>query len=143
MAVAGIRPDISMSLFRQLHDGTRQQVRNEIKLASFKLKKICEPCNNGWMSKLESAAKPHILGLIIGQLSLETLTEDERRILKKWAGKTAIVESHAVGAECPVDAKYLRWMRTSEFPGRFAAAACKTQFLGFGHLQVGVIRRTC
>ena len=133
--------DVSMALFRMQGDGSRKQVRVEIKLASFKLKEVCEACNNGWMSRLESEAKPLILGLIRGSLGLQSLTEGERRILARWAGKTAIIESHSVGAECPVDTKYLQWMRTSgDIPGAFAVAACKTALLGFGHMQVGIIR---
>jgi hypothetical protein len=134
-------PEVSMSLFRMLGDGTRKQARVEIKLASFKLKDICDACNNGWMSNLEIAAKPLILALIRGTLDLANLTDDERRTIAKWAGKTAIIESHSVGAECPVEKKYLRFMRTSEeVPGRFAVAACRTELVGFGHMQVGIIR---
>jgi hypothetical protein len=36
-----------MGLFRMLGDGSRKQARVEIKLASFKLKGICEACNTG------------------------------------------------------------------------------------------------
>jgi hypothetical protein len=134
-------PDVSMGLFRMLGDGSREQARVEIKLASFKLKEICEVCNTGWMSNLEIEAKPLILALARGTLDLANLTDDERRILAKWAGKTAIIESHSVGAECPVEEKYLRFMRTSgDVPGRFAVAACRTELLGFGHMQVGIIR---
>lgn len=74
-------------------------------------------------------------------MDLADLTDDERRVLAKWAGKTAVAESHSVGAECPVEKKYLGFMRTSsDVPGRFAVAACRTDLLGFGHMQVGIIR---
>lgn len=97
--------------------------------------------NNGWMSDLETEVKPLILGLIRGTLYLANLTEHDRRFLAKWAGKTAIIESHSVGAECPVEPKYLRFMKASgDVPGRFAVAACRTEMLGFGHMQVGIIR---
>lgn len=130
-----------MSLFRMLGDGSRKQVRIEVKLASFRLKEICEACNNGWMSDLETAAKRLILALIRGALDLANLSDDERRTLAKWAGKTAIIESHCVGAECPVEKNYLRFMRTSgDVPGRLAVAACRTELVGFGHMQVGIIR---
>jgi hypothetical protein len=134
-------PEVSMSLFRMLGDGSRKQVRIEVKLASFRLKEICEACNNGWMSDLETAAKRLILALIRGTLDLANVSDDERRTLAKWAGKTAIIESHSVGAECPVEKNYLRFMRTSaDVPGRFAVAACRTELVGFGHMQVGIIR---
>src|ERR1035441_2451011 len=62
--LAEFSPDISMALFRLLGDGAREQRRSEIKLDSFKLKRICEGCNNGWMSELEESAKPLILEVI-------------------------------------------------------------------------------
>ena len=133
-------PEISMALYRRYGDGSREQTRVEIRLGSFTLKSVCESCNNGWMSRLESAANPLILGLIRGGRELNGLSEEERRILARWAGKTAIIESHSVGAECPIDGRYLKGIRASEeFPGRFAAAACRAPFLGFGHMQVGIV----
>jgi len=71
-------PNVSMGLFRMLGDGSRRQVRDEIKLASFRLKEICECCNNGWMSNLENAAKPLILALIQGSRDLANLMDGER-----------------------------------------------------------------
>lgn len=134
--------DAPIGLFRALGDGSSKQERVAIKLDSFKLKRVCEACNNGWMSRLEVIAKPIILGLINGARTLAALDEEERRILAKWAGKTAIIESHAVGAESPVDPEFLRWMRLREdnVPGRFCVAACEQSWVGLGHLQVGLIR---
>jgi hypothetical protein len=132
-------PEISMALYRRNGDGTNQQVRQQVKLTNFRLKAVCTPCNNGWMSQLESSAKPLILGLIRGGASLISLADDERRLLAMWAAKTAIIESHSVGAACPVDAKYLRWMKARGTPGRCIVAASQTAWAGFGHLQVGII----
>lgn len=135
-------PDASMALYRHSGDGSQRQVRAEMKLDSFRLKKICEGCNSGWMSDLEGSAKPLVLALIKDGRQLDSLLEDERRTLARWAAKTAIVESHAVGAECPVNADFLKKIRTSfdGTPGRLAVAARHTEAHGFGHLQVGVIR---
>src|ERR1700683_4987662 len=104
-------PDTSMALFRQHGDGTEEQKRTEIKLDSFTLRKICENCNNGWMSKLEDAAQPLILAVIKDGRRLSGMPEEERQIMARWAAKTAIIESHAVGAECPVSGVFLRWMK--------------------------------
>jgi len=135
-------PDLSVGLFRQLGDGSREPHRAEIRLDSFRLKKICERCNTGWMSQLEEETKPIILGIIRGARNLNSLSDEERRTLARWAGKTAIVESHAVGAECPVDSVHFNGIRTNKdgFPGRFGAVVCRTKLVGFGHMQVGVIR---
>ena len=133
--------NLVMGLARHLSNGTNPSVRREYRLDSFKLKKICESCNNGWMSKLESDAKPLILGLISKELAIEALSDDERCLLARWAGKTAIIESHAVGAECPIDARFFRQIKRDIYhhPGTFAVAVCKTEYAGFGHVQVGVI----
>jgi hypothetical protein len=129
-----------MALYRAFNDGSSRQERVAFRLDSFRLKKVCEPCNNGWMSTLEGIAKPILLGLIESDRALDSLDEEERRILAKWAGKTAIIESYAVGAESPVDPEFLRWMRNREdnLPGRFCVAACPQSRLGLGHLQIGI-----
>ncbi len=132
-----------MALYRAQPDGSSTQVRVPIKLDSFKLKQVCEPCNNGWMSTLEATTKPILLGLINAGRTLDSLDEEERRILAKWAGKTAIIESYAVSAESPVDPQFLRWMRDRDdnLPGRFCVAACPQSRLGLGHLQIGIFWR--
>src|ERR1700689_5341416 len=81
--------DAPISLYRGFGDGSSKQERVAIRLDSFKLKRVCEACNNGWMSHLESTAKPIIIGLIRGGRSLSSLEEEDRRILARWAGKTA------------------------------------------------------
>ncbi len=55
----------------------------------FKLKRVCSTCNNGWMSELETEAKP-ILGPIVQDLSIQLDLEDQTKIAR-WAFKTAIV----------------------------------------------------
>lgn len=135
-------PDASLALLRRHGDGTNEQVRTRIRLDSFKLKRICKCCNEGWMSQLEASAKPLILEVIRDIRTLESLAEDERHTLARWAGKTAIVESHSVGAGCPVSGEYLHRIRTNpdNIPGRFGVVACRTNMYAFGHMQVGVIR---
>lgn len=134
--------DASMTFFRRAHDGSRVPYRNEMLIDSFRLPAICAACNNGWMSRLENRAKPLIESLICGgSTTLESLDNEQRQLLARWAGKTAIIETHAIGAESPVDGKLLRWMRTNEdgSPGRFAVVAAPNSCGGIGHLQVGII----
>jgi hypothetical protein len=95
------------------------------------------------MSILEDRAKPIILDMIQNEdRPLEDLSEHERLPLARWAAKTAIIESHAVGAEFPVSGDYLKWMRVNPDgpPGRFAAVVCRTKVEAFGHMQHGIIR---
>jgi hypothetical protein len=134
-------PDASMPLYRQFEDGTHKQIRSEIKLESFRFGAICETCNNGWMSELEGRAKPLLIALSRGERALSDLTEGECGIAAAWAGKTAIIESHAVGAECPVSGDSLQEIRANggQRPGRFAVAASISGKRSFAHMQVGVI----
>ena len=93
------------------------------------------------MSRLEERDKPIITALIQGTREIESLDYMERRIVAKWAGKTSIIESHSIGAECPINSDLLNWMRThdDEMPGRFGVAACPTHVDDVGHIQIGMI----
>ncbi len=52
------------------------------KIRSKKLRIACEPCNNGWMSRLQTTAKPILLPFILGEWT--TLTPTSQRILAAW-----------------------------------------------------------
>jgi hypothetical protein len=135
--------ELPMHFSRRYGDGTTSVHRTGITIGSFRLKRVCEGCNNGWMSRLEDRAKPILLPLMKGQRGIDSLQEDECRILAKWAGKTALIESRAIGAECPIDEKLLAWMRTHEDygPGQFAVAGCIFNLKAVAHMQVGIIRQ--
>lgn len=58
---------------------------------------VCEKCNNGWMSQLESECQNHILNLmnmreVIGELNY---LKENSECLSKWAFKSAILLNHA------------------------------------------------
>jgi len=100
--------------FRYQADGTSTPHRDQIALDSLRLKRICEPCNNGWMSRLEDHTKAILVGLMERTLALDALADEQRRLLARWAGKTAIIESYAVGAEKPIDAQLLGYRRDGD-----------------------------
>jgi hypothetical protein len=55
---------------------------------------VCERrCNNGWMSRLESEAKPIMTPLVIDQTGA-TLTSTSQLVLARWAVKTAMILDH-------------------------------------------------
>ena len=54
---------------------------------------VCVGCNNGWMSQLESSAKPIIAELISSYSSKGALLDDEAKVIALWAFKTAIVRN--------------------------------------------------
>lgn len=53
--------------------------------------RVCEECNCGWMSDLEQAAKPVLVPVIDGRRSVLTLSASERRLVARWAAKTAFM----------------------------------------------------
>lgn len=74
---------------------------NEVKQRNFEKKgqtafdqtvnRICNECNNGWMSKLENEVKESLFGLIVGQPA--PLFDEELHNLALWGVKTAIVRA--------------------------------------------------
>ncbi len=57
--------------------------------ASITVRSVCASCNNGWMSDLEVAAKPHVLRMILGKPT--SLAGGVRDTVARWAVKTALV----------------------------------------------------
>lgn len=56
------------------------------------IKRVCKKCNNGWMSRLESRAKPIIMRLLEATPARKcTLDIHECRTLALWSAKTAMV----------------------------------------------------
>ncbi len=75
-----------------------------------KARKICGRCNGGWMSAIESRARP-ILGPLIRSTGACAFTDDEAVVLGTWVAKTVLTASllHAnEGAAIP--RKYYREM---------------------------------
>jgi len=69
---------------------------------------VCEACNSGWMSRLEAAAKPVLIPLIEGSREIETLSNEEKRIVSKWAAKTAYLHTWAGPNKDPVQVDHVR-----------------------------------
>ena len=63
--------------------------------------RACHTCNHGWMSDLETAAKPLLLPLLRG--AVRELGREEQRTLSAWAMKTATMLefSHPRGLAIP------------------------------------------
>src|SRR5690348_221994 len=54
-----------------------------------KLKIVCYPCNNQWMSSMETAAKPLLTAMFNAAGSSVELDEAAQLALARWAFKTA------------------------------------------------------
>ncbi|MGE4055464.1 MAG: hypothetical protein AB7F99_11760 [Vicinamibacterales bacterium] len=57
--------------------------------------RVCEQCNTGWMSKLESMAKPILIPLLDETRTVGNLSVEERGVVWKWAAKTAYLHTWA------------------------------------------------
>jgi hypothetical protein len=69
--------------------GPTTRAWNSPRPATLKIKAVCGPCNNEWMSRLESAVKPIIVPMIYGQRV--KLSPDDQKIIATWALKTTMV----------------------------------------------------
>ena len=66
---------------------------------SRKIRKVCGKCNSGWMSTLESQAKPHLIAMILGEpLSMSVQAQES---VAAWVMMTAIM---AEFTDCPMAA---------------------------------------
>jgi hypothetical protein len=56
---------------------------------TIRVNRVCATCNNGWMSELESVAKPILTPLVLGQKTV--LDKHAQKVAAVWATKTAMV----------------------------------------------------
>ncbi len=99
----------------------RKQVMN-----SFVEGRFCAKCNNGWMSRLETAAMQLILDLADARINPVNLDEGQRKIVARWAAKTVVVLSHATAMAQPIDPKYFREFRDNSHDGPHGAVVFLT-----------------
>lgn len=71
-----------------------------------KLRVVCESCNNGWMSRLQSLSKPHLIPLLNGDWS--NLTEESYNVISAWSAMFTIVNelAHPETATVPKAERY-------------------------------------
>lgn len=62
-------------------------------LADQTLRVVCAACNNGWMSRLQQAAKPHLMSYIDGKWP--PFSRLDRKIISSWATMFAMVVEFA------------------------------------------------
>lgn len=75
---------------------------------SFVQGRVCAACNNGWMSELETAARPLLVSLIDNVRNLQSLSAEETVLVAKWAVKTAYLHSWAGPLKDPVQVEHLK-----------------------------------
>lgn len=84
-------PDVSFNLYRHHEDGGSDELLRSHGLNNLAIKRVCQRCNNGWMSRLEDRAKPLLLDLMTVRRRLADLFVEERMIVAAWAAKTAFL----------------------------------------------------
>jgi hypothetical protein len=83
--------------------------------ATLTVRLVCRACNNGWMARLEHAAKPILTPLISGERAV--LSVEDQRLLAYWAAKTVAVGDLAVSHHDPaLPAELLHALRTAPGP---------------------------
>jgi hypothetical protein len=90
------KPPHTLQVTKISHDGTTSvepprsgQFNRPGEMKSKRLRVVCKPCNNEWMSVLQTTAKPILLPFIQGTWA--TLTPASQRILAAWITGYAMV----------------------------------------------------
>ena len=77
---------------RVLNILTKQHTdHRQVTTSNFVYGRVCRPCNNGWMARLEGEVKPILIRLIEDPMRLNDLTNTERHLVARWTVKTAAV----------------------------------------------------
>lgn len=63
---------------------------------TLKAGRVCSTCNNGWMSDLETSARPILLALVRGERTVASLSSAESTVVARWAAKTIFTLSASV-----------------------------------------------
>jgi hypothetical protein len=73
------------------HSDLRRKKRSG-DLRSRRLRIVCKNCNNGWMAKLQEKAKPYLLPLISGEVTV--LDERAQAVVAAWMTMFSMVAEH-------------------------------------------------
>jgi hypothetical protein len=92
-----VGPAVTSERTQHSQQGKRRQEWAAADVASFADRVVCGPCNNGWMSALESRAQPSLIPMITGNTT--TLTPAAQMDLAAWVAMKAFVVEYALNAE--------------------------------------------
>lgn len=108
---------------------------------------VCEPCNNGWMSRLEKEVQPILSRMkVMSQLSL---SEGETRRLSRWCSLKAAMFCTAIVSDSALsEIKFknsqisLEQLMAGECPGEYCVMIAKMEepwIWGWHNLKYGVL----
>jgi hypothetical protein len=78
-------------------EGLQEEIHQEWRTkeaADFKVRCVCGPCNEGWMSAIESNARPSVGAMMRGEVL--TLSNADQEKVANWLGLKAIIAQHSV-----------------------------------------------
>lgn len=75
---------------------------------SFVQGRVCDGCNSGWLSRLETAAQLLLMPLMDGDRPIPSLSVPEAAVVGKWAVKTAYLHTWTGPLKQPVQIGHVR-----------------------------------
>jgi hypothetical protein len=81
-----------------------------------KIKRVCVPCNTGWMHDLEVACKPILTPAIRLEGAPYVLSEVEQRSVALWVAKTALMVEFVHGGDPHVPPRHYRHVYDNRTP---------------------------
>jgi hypothetical protein len=82
---------------------------------SKKVRVVCKPCNEGWLSNdIESVAKPVLIPLIRGRAGI--VNHATQRIVSTWAAKIAMTAEHVNPDKSVIHQAERTWLKVNLLP---------------------------
>jgi hypothetical protein len=79
-----------------------------------KVRFVCEPCNNEWMSGLETAIQPIIMPLIAGFAAF--MSVEQQKILATWIAKTVMAAEYIYPDQIAISQEQRHFLMTKQEP---------------------------
>ncbi len=93
---------------------TTQSERSASSIIDLQAKRVCGPCNYGWMSNLEHRAQPTLTAMFHGKRTV--LTPSDQLLLATWATKTAIALQYLDKRGREPSWQHRRWIAANASP---------------------------
>jgi hypothetical protein len=100
-----------------VHPHLEDQIAIERRSGDFysrRVRCVCATCNNGWMSRLQSSAKPFLIPFLTGQPT--SLNKRERRIISAWIAMMVMVGEYATKEFIAIPERDRLYLRREQKP---------------------------
>jgi hypothetical protein len=82
------------------------------------VKRVCKPCNGGWMSNIEGHAIPLLLPFILGDVRAASLSVEQQSTMAVWASKTLLMADFLYAQQQYPRAAYSAFFANKQPPAR-------------------------